>query len=59
MDTVYAIMTSPQARLDSMSAWMDSTNNKVKKSLNKVGNKIENTIDKIQDEAQVDSAKSE
>ena len=55
MDTVYSIMTSARARLDSMSVWMDSTNNKVKKSFDKVGDKLENASEKIQDKAERDS----
>ena len=55
MDTVYSIMTSARARLDSISVWMDSTNNKVKKGFGKVGDKLEEASDKIQDKAPKDS----
>lgn len=54
-DTVYSIMTSPQARLDSMSIWLDSTNNKIKKGFNKVGDKLENVADKVEDKLDKDT----
>lgn len=55
MDTVYSIMTSARARLDSVSVWMDSTNNKVKKGFDKVGDKLEDAGDKIQNKTRKDS----
>jgi hypothetical protein len=59
VDTVYAIMTSARARLDSVSHWMDSTNSKVKTGLGKVGDKLENAGDKIKNRVTKDSAKAE
>lgn len=58
-DTVYAIMTSPKARLDSAAAWVGKTNDKVKKGFGNIGNKIENAADKIEDKFDRDSTKSE
>ena len=55
-DTVYAIMTSPKARLDSMSKWLDSTNQKVKKGFGKVGDKLDNAADKIKDKLKKDTS---
>ena len=57
-DTVYAIMTSPKARLDSMAAWVGKTNDKVKKGFGNIGNKIEKAADKIEDKLDRDSTKS-
>ena len=54
-DTVYSIMTSPKARLDSMNVWMDSTNTKVKTELRKVGDKLENAGEKIKSKIKRDS----
>lgn len=48
VDTVYAVMTSARARLDSVSTWMDSTNTKVKKGFGKIGEKLENVGEKIE-----------
>lgn len=59
MDTVYSIMTSARARLDSISIWMDSTNTKVKKGFGKIGDKLENAGDKIQDKVKRDTSKAE
>jgi hypothetical protein len=59
MDTVYSIMTSARARLDSVSVWMDSTNTKVKKSFGKIGDKLEDAGDKIKEKTKRDSAKTE
>ncbi len=57
-DTVYAIMTSPKARLDSMSRWLDTTNQKVKKGFGKVGDKLDNAADKIKDKFKKDTSGS-
>jgi outer membrane protein assembly factor BamE (lipoprotein component of BamABCDE complex) len=57
MDTVYSIMTSARARLDSMNIWVDSTNTKAKKGLSKIGDKIENVSEKIGDKLKRDSTK--
>mgnify|MGYP003575914625 CR=1 FL=1 len=57
MDTVYSIMTSARARLDSINIWMDSTNSKVKEGFNNIGDKIGNTVDKIEDRADRDTSK--
>lgn len=59
MDTVYSIMTSARARLDSISIWMDSTNTKVKKGFGKIGDKLEDAGDKIQDKVKRDTSKAE
>lgn len=59
MDTVYSIMTSARARLDSISIWMDSTNTKVKKSFGKIGDKLEDAGEKIKEKTKRDSAKAE
>ena len=59
MDTVYSIMTSARARLDSISIWMDSTNTKVKKGFGKIGDKLENAGEKIQEKVKKDSSKVE
>jgi len=48
MDTVYSIMTSARARLDSVNTWLDSTNQKVKKQFGKAGDKLEDAAEKIQ-----------
>src|SRR5687768_12443619 len=48
MDTVYSIMTSARARLDSISIWMDSTNTKIKEGFGKIGNKLEDTKEKLE-----------
>jgi hypothetical protein len=58
-DTVYSIMTSAKARIDSLGSWMDSTGSKVKTGLGKVGDKLENAGDKIQNKVKRDSTKSE
>ncbi|MBC8052623.1 MAG: outer membrane protein assembly factor BamE [Sphingobacteriaceae bacterium] len=58
-DTVYAIMNSPRARIDSMDVWLDSTGSNVKKGLNKIGDKLENAGDKIKNTVRRDSAKAE
>ncbi len=50
-DTVYSIMTSPKARLDSMKVWVDSADNKTKKVLGKVGEKLNNAGDKLENAA--------
>ncbi|HEY0056751.1 MAG TPA: outer membrane protein assembly factor BamE [Pedobacter sp.] len=50
-DTVYSIMTSPRARLDSMKVWVDSADNKTKKVLGKVGEKLNNAGDKLENAA--------
>ena len=50
-DTVHSIMTSARARLDSVSIWMDSTDNKIERGFEKVGDKLENAVDKIDDKA--------
>ena len=55
MDTVYSVMTSAKARLDSINVWMDSTNTKVKTGLGKLGDKIENAGDKIKNKVKKDS----
>lgn len=52
LDTVYSIMTSPKARLDSINIWMDSTGNKIEKGLEKVGDKLKNAVDKVENEAE-------
>jgi hypothetical protein len=57
-DTVYAIMTSPQARLDSIASWVGKTNEKVKKGFGNIGDKIENAADKVEDKLDKDSTKS-
>ncbi|MEJ6980209.1 outer membrane protein assembly factor BamE [Pedobacter sp. P351] len=59
MDTVYSVMTSARARLDSISIWMDSTNTKVKKGFGKIGDKLENAGDKIREKVKKDSSKAE
>ena len=50
-DTVYSVMTSPRARLDSMKEWVDSADNKTKKVFGKVGEKLEKAGDKLKDAA--------
>ena len=57
-DTVYAIMTSPKARLDSMASWVGKTNEKVKKGFGNIGEKIENATDKVEKKLKKDSTKS-
>jgi hypothetical protein len=59
MDTVYSIMTSAKARLDSINLWMDSTSTKAKKSFGKIGDKLEKAGDKIKEKTKRDSAKTE
>ena len=59
LDTVYAIMTSARARLDSVSVWMDSTNTKVKKGFGNIGDKLENAGDKLKTKVKRDSSKAE
>ena len=59
MDTVYSIMTSARARLDSINIWMDSTNTKVKKGFGKIGDKLENAGEKIQKKVKRDSSQAE
>ncbi|WP_207426395.1 hypothetical protein [Pedobacter sp. SYSU D00535] len=54
-DTVYAIMTSPRARMDSVAQLLDSADQKVKKGFNNVGDKIENVADKIGDKLDRDT----
>jgi outer membrane protein assembly factor BamE (lipoprotein component of BamABCDE complex) len=58
-DTVYSIMTSASARLDSLDELMDSTGSKVKTGLNKVGDKLEQAGDKIKNKVSKDSLKTE
>lgn len=58
-DTVYAIMTSARARVDSMEAWMDTAGTKVKKGLGKIGDKLEKAGDKIHDKVDGDSTLGE
>lgn len=53
-DTVYSIMTSPKARLDSVAGWLDSTNQKVKKGFGNIGEKVDNAADKIKDKLDKD-----
>ncbi len=55
MDTVYAVMTSARARLDSVNTWMDSTNTKFKKGFGKIGEKLEDVGDKIEGKVKRDS----
>jgi len=55
MDTVYSIMTTAKARLDSINIWMDSTNNKMKDGFKKIGDKIENASDRIEGKMKRDS----
>ena len=50
-DTVYSIMTSPKARLDSMKVWVDSADTKTKKVFGKVGEKLKKAGDKLQNAA--------
>jgi outer membrane protein assembly factor BamE (lipoprotein component of BamABCDE complex) len=50
-DTVYSIMTSPKARLDSMKVWVDSADNKSKKVLGKLGEKLNNAGNKLENAA--------
>ena len=57
-DTVYAIMTSPKARIDSLAAWVGKTDQKVKKGFGNIGEKIENAADKVKDKLKKDSTKS-
>ncbi|WP_256013037.1 outer membrane protein assembly factor BamE domain-containing protein [Desertivirga xinjiangensis] len=57
-DTVYSIMTSPKARLDSVAGWLDSTNQKVKKGFGNLGEKVDNAADKIKDKLDKDSPDS-
>lgn len=49
MDTVYSIMTTAKARLDSINIWMDSTNNKAKKGFSKVGEQLEKVGNKLEE----------
>ena len=57
-DTVYSIMTSPKARLDSMGKWLDTTNQKVKKGFGNIGDKVENAAKKVGDKFKKDSTKT-
>jgi outer membrane protein assembly factor BamE (lipoprotein component of BamABCDE complex) len=57
-DTVYSIMTSPKARIDSLDVLMDSTGSKLKKGINKVGNKLEKAGDKIRNKETKDTTKN-
>lgn len=52
MDTVYSIMTTAKARLDSLNIWMDSTNNKAKKGFGKVGEQLKNAGEKLEEVGQ-------
>lgn len=48
MDTVYSIMTTAKARLDSLNIWMDSTNNKAKQGFGKVGEQLKKAGNKLE-----------
>jgi len=58
-DTVYAIVTSPKARLDSIAVWVGKTNNKVKKGFGNIGEKIEKAAGNVERKLKRDSSKSE
>ena len=57
-DTVYSVMTSPKARLDSVASWLDTTNQKVKKGFGNIGEKVEGAADKVRDRLKKDSTKT-
>jgi outer membrane protein assembly factor BamE (lipoprotein component of BamABCDE complex) len=57
MDTVYRIVTSAEARVDSIGQWLDHTDDKVKQGLGNAGEKIGNAADKVKDKLKRDSTK--
>ena len=56
-DTVYTILTSPEARADSVGRWLDKTNEKVKDGLGDLAEKAENAGERIKDGLKKDSAR--
>lgn len=49
MDTVYTILTSAEARADSVGMWLDKTNDKVKDQLGNFVDKADSAGDRITD----------
>lgn len=58
-DTVYAVMTSPEARLDSVSKWLGHTNEKVKDGFGNVGEQLESVAGKVKHTLKKDSSASD
>ncbi|WP_374164450.1 outer membrane protein assembly factor BamE [Arcticibacter sp. MXS-1] len=56
-DTVYQIITSPQARADSIAMWMDKTDDKVKDQLSELVDKAGEAGNKISEKLKKDSTK--
>lgn len=50
-DTVYTIMTSRKARMDSIAIWVDTADNRLERGLDKAGQAIEKAGEKIEDAA--------
>lgn len=48
-DTVYTILTTTQARLDSMASWIGKTDGKLEKGFKKAGAKLDSAVKKIGD----------
>lgn len=55
MDTVYTIVTSAEARADSLGMWLDKTNDKVKDQLENLVDKADSAGDHIADKLRKDS----
>lgn len=55
-DTVYHILTSPEARADSIGMWLDKTNERVKDGLENITDKAARAGEKIKDKIDKDSS---
>lgn len=58
MDTVYRIITSAEARADSVGMWLDKTDDKLKDQFKDLAGKADSTADKIKNKLTRDSSKS-
>ncbi len=57
MDTVYTIITSAKARIDSVGMWLDKTDNKIENQLGDLVDKVDSAGKHIKNKLRKDSTK--